>query len=54
MKVKVRIFFREVEIEVELPDYLDKEDIEEELNEQISIREEELLERTEIDFFEEI
>lgn len=54
MKVKVRIFFREVETEIELPDDLDKEEVEQELNEQISIREEELLEKAEIDFFEEI
>ena len=54
MKVKVRIFFKEVETEIVLPDYLDKDDIEQELNEQISIREEELLEKTEIDFFEEV
>ncbi len=54
MKVKVRIFFKEVETEIELPDYLDKDDIEQELNEQISIREEELLEKTEISYFEEV
>lgn len=54
MRVKVRIFFKEVETEIELPDYLDKENIEQELNEQISIREEELLKKTEVDFFEEI
>ncbi len=54
MKVKVRIFFKEVETEIELPDYLDKEEIEQELNEQISIREAELLEKTEIDYFEEV
>ena len=54
IRVKVRIFFKEVETEIELPDYLDKEEIEQELNEQICIREEELLEKTEIDYFEEI
>lgn len=54
MKVKVRIFFREVETEIELPDDLDKEEIEQELNEQICIREEKLLEKTEIDYFEEV
>ena len=43
MKVKVRIFFREVETEIELPNNLKKEDIEQELNEQI-----------EIDYFEEV
>lgn len=54
MKIKVRVFFKEIETEIELPDYLDKEDIEQELNEQICIREEEILEKTEIDYFEEV
>ena len=54
MKVKVRIFFREVETEIELPNNLKKEDIGQELNEQICIREDELLEKTEIDYFEEV
>lgn len=54
IKIKVRIFFKEIETEIELSDYLNKDDIEQELNEQISIREEELLEKTEIDCFEEV
>jgi len=54
MKIKVRVFFKEVETEIELPDNLDKEDIEQELNEQICMREEEILEKTEIDYFEEV
>lgn len=54
MKVKVRIFFREVETEIELPDDLSIYEIDQELNEQICIREEELLEKTEIDYFEEV
>ena len=53
-KIKVRVFFREVETEIELPDDLSIYEIEQELNEQICMREEELLEKTEIDYFEEV
>jgi len=54
MKIKVRVFFKEVETEIELPDNLDKEDIDQELYEHICMREEEILEKTEIDYFEEV
>lgn len=54
MKVKVKIFFEEVESEIEIPDNLDKEEIENELNNKISELEEKIKEKTEISYFEEV
>ena len=53
-KKKIRIFFEPIDMEVEIPDGLDGYDEENEINEIVyGYREEEILEKAKIDFWEE-